>query len=44
MTPPDEVVLVIVAPRTVIEEEVEEVAEEEVEEEGKVAGVHEPEE
>ncbi len=44
MTPPDEVVLVVVAPRTVAEEEVEEAAEEKVEEEGKVAGVHEPEE
>jgi hypothetical protein len=33
-----------VAPRTVAEEEVEEAAEEKVEEEGKVAGVHEPEE
>lgn len=41
MNPPDEVVLVVVAPRTVTEEEV---AEEEVEEEGKVAGGHEPQE
>jgi len=41
MTPPDEVVVVVVAPRTVVEEEV---AEEEVEEEMKVEEVHKPEE